>query len=145
MNGRILVIDDEKAFCSFLRCIFNDAGYHVETARNGREGLLLARARAFEAIITDMIMPELDGMGLITLLRAEGNEVPVVAITAYTPFEINLDSANAHGIDQLIKKPFTGHQIRSAVEGAISSAARRETHHSPGQGSSFLPFRNRGL
>jgi DNA-binding NtrC family response regulator len=145
MKGRLLVIDDERAFCSFLRCVFDSAGYHVDTARNGREGLALARAKAFEAIITDMMMPELDGMGVITSLRADGNEVPVVAITAYTPFEIHLDEANTQCIDQLIRKPFTAHQIRNAVEGAILSAAHRENLKGFEKESPGMPFRNQGL
>jgi CheY-like chemotaxis protein len=125
--------------------VFGNAGYHVETARNGREGLALARAGAFEAIITDMIMPELDGRGMIARLRADGNEVPIVAITAYTPYEINLDAADTQCIDQLIRKPFTAHQIRNAVEGAILSAAHREKQEIPAAESFGMPFRNQGL
>jgi DNA-binding NtrC family response regulator len=145
MNGSILVIDDERAFCSFLRCVFNRDGYAVETARNGREGLALARAKEFKAIITDMLMPELDGMGMVTYLRADGIEVPVVAITAYTPFEIHLDAAATECIDQLVKKPFTAQQIRSAVDAAIRSAALRRLQALAGEEPRCLPFKNQGL
>ena len=92
MKGRLLVIDDEKAFCSFLRCVFNQAEYGVETARNGTEGLERARMETFDLIITDMIMPGLSGAEFIARLRADGNEVPIIAITAYTP-ELRYGSA----------------------------------------------------
>jgi CheY-like chemotaxis protein len=119
MKGRILIIDDDKEFCSFLACVFEQDGYAVETARNGNEGLAKARAAQFDLIITDMIMPELDGAELIARLRLDGNEVPIIGITAYSPSEAKLQAAEFFRVTTMINKPFSLAEIREAVETAL--------------------------
>lgn len=144
MKGRMLVIDDEKAFCSFLRCLFNQDGYAVETARNGIDGLARARAQKFDVIITDLIMPDLGGIEIIARLRADGNDVPIIAITAYTPFKINLNADPDHHLDIVLYKPFSSQEIRDIVESVLVKRGGDEGTHEPA-GEWFFPFNNRGL
>jgi len=116
----------------------------VETARNGTDGLALARTRQFDVIITDLMMPNLDGMEVIARLRADGNDVPIIAITAYTPFEINLNAARNDQVDIVIYKPFSSQEIRDVVESVLVKKSGGEgTRKSAGE--RFFPFNNQGL
>jgi two-component system OmpR family response regulator len=144
MKGRLLVIDDEKAFCSFLRCLFNQDGYAVETSPNGKNGLERARAEKFDAIITDIIMPGLNGVEVIARLRADGNEIPIIAITGYTPRETMFNTAQYHYLDFILYKPFSAEAIRDIVETALAASGRIEKFQEEAD-ESFFPFNNRGL
>jgi DNA-binding response OmpR family regulator len=144
MKGRMLVIDDEKAFCSFLRCLFNQDGFAVETARNGKDGLAIARAQRFDVIITDLMMPDLNGIEIIARLRADGNDVPIIAMTGYSPFELNLNVIGNHPLDIVLYKPFSSQEIRDVVAAALVNKGRDEIIHDT-SGDRFFPFNNRGL
>ena len=146
MKGKLLLIDDEKAFLKFLRCVFERDGYRVEAASTARAGLELAQKKHFDVIVTDMMMPDMDGADLVARLRAAGNEAPVVAITGFSASDINLETARRHRIDYLVYKPFSAIEILSAVERAMQTAVAAPPSPSHGgEGGEYLPFRNGGL
>jgi two-component system, OmpR family, response regulator len=82
MSSLILVVDDEPAICDVLANILRDEDYAVRTAANGREALALHGATAADVILTDVMMPELDGYGLVAELRARGDGTPVILMSA---------------------------------------------------------------
>ncbi len=81
MNGkrRILVVDHDMAERSQLRTLLERAGYHVTTARDGREGIALLAASDYDLVLLDVIMPKLDGVGIVDELRKSNS--PVLAHT----------------------------------------------------------------
>src|SRR5690242_11063438 len=98
----VLIAEDEPAIAAVLVAIVEDLGYTPLLARDGREALVLARRRRPMLLITDLMMPELDGVGLIAALRAErGAGLPVVLVTAAPPAR-----ARAAGADAVLPKPF---------------------------------------
>lgn len=80
---RILVVDDEEGIREVLAMFLEGEGYEVLQAENGREGLEMALRTPFDLVLTDLMMPEMNGWRLVASLREQGNDVPVVVITGY--------------------------------------------------------------
>ncbi len=84
LSSSVLLIDDDPTASLIARHVLERQGYEVVVARDGREGLELALARSFDAIITDMVMPGMDGCAFCERLLAErpGLEAPILVITS---------------------------------------------------------------
>jgi DNA-binding NtrC family response regulator len=121
MKGQILIIDDEEAIRMFLSDVFIRAGYGVSLAKNGREGLEMARNGGFDVIVTDMVMPDMQGAEMIANLRRGGTDTPLVAMTGYSDGDARLDSVKDYCVDCVIFKPFIAREILGAVEQALQS------------------------
>jgi DNA-binding NtrC family response regulator len=116
---KILIIDDEEAIRIFLADVFESNGYRVCVASNGAEGLALADQERFDAIVTDMVMPDMHGAEIISRLRRGGSDTPIVVITGYSEGEAILEAAREFFIDRVIFKPFAAGEICKAVEDAV--------------------------
>jgi CheY-like chemotaxis protein len=77
----VLVIDDDEMVRFVLQQVLEDAGYRVMLAADGRAGLAIAQAETVDLIITDIVMPELDGLELIRSLTARGGAPPIIAVS----------------------------------------------------------------
>lgn len=80
---RILVVDDEEDFGETLRRALVKEGYRVGLARSGKEALRALGEERYDLIITDLVMPEMGGLGFLKEIRAKGLSLPVIVITAY--------------------------------------------------------------
>jgi CheY-like chemotaxis protein len=111
----ILLVDDEPDLRFLLRVILEGSGHRVREAANGAEALELARAEKPELILTDLMMPIMDGAVLIELLRGDEclARVPVVLVSAVPEPGVNADA--------VIRKPFSPDQI-IAIAQRFSSA-----------------------
>lgn len=118
----ILVIEDDPQFCQMLAQMLTQAGHQVETAANGALGLECFRKSAPELVITDILMPEKDGIDTILEIKREGTDARIIAISGgrrtITP-QFNLDSAVLIGVHQVLAKPFSRQQILETVEAAL--------------------------
>ena len=114
--ANILVIDDEESIRSLLCTILDEAGYDVREAVNGRQGLELYRTRSADLIITDLIMPEMNGLDLILELTKQFLNVKVIAMTGEADAEGQLRVAKLLGARQLFAKPFEMHKLLRAVQ-----------------------------
>ncbi len=85
--SRILVVDDSDTVLNFLRTILENEQYEVATATNGNDGLALAHQSLPDLVVTDSIMPGLDGFGLLLALRSDPatEAVPVIMLTSGAP------------------------------------------------------------
>jgi CheY-like chemotaxis protein len=103
---RILIVDDEPAIIDLLASFLRSEGYSCETAANGRSGLEMASSSHFDVVITDVLMPEMDG---ITLTRKLSHQFPDLFIMVMTGYygERSMESAAAAGAHEFIKKPFS--------------------------------------
>lgn len=119
-SKRILLIDDDPTIRSSVGRLLTRLGYVVQEAAGGREGLEAHRPGAFDLVITDINMPEVDGMEVIDALRDQG--VPVVAISGggLTDREMLLDSASLLGAVMTLGKPFLGDELVAVVEAALA-------------------------
>ena len=118
---RILVIDDDEQMRALLRDILERAGYEVTEAQHGLEGLKLFRARPADLVVTDLIMPEKEGVETILELRAEYPEVPIIAVSGWGrngPRDY-LEIAARLGARRTVAKPFTRQEILAAVQQSL--------------------------
>jgi CheY-like chemotaxis protein len=118
---RILVIDDDEQMRALLRDILERAGYEVTEAQHGLEGLRLFRACPADLVVTDLIMPEKEGVETILELRAEFPEVPIIAVSGggrNGPRDY-LEIAARLGARRTVAKPFTRQEILAAVQQSL--------------------------
>ena len=97
----ILVIDDEKIVLSVLEIALTSIGHKVVLAQDGREGIRKFDEEIFDLVITDLIMPKIDGNGVIDHIRnSERKKTPIIGISG-TPWELE-----SHCLDSILAKPF---------------------------------------
>jgi len=111
----ILIIDDEEIVRVVLSSALKAAGYEVVVAVNGRQGLELYRHRPTDLIITDIAMPELNGLDLILELTRHFLRAKVIAISGVGQEKNVLDVAKLLGARRTIQKPFNMPQLLDAV------------------------------
>ncbi len=116
--GRILVIEDEAQMRKLLRQVLEDAGYEVEEAPDGLEGVRLYRENPADLIITDMIMPKKEGMETILDLKLEFPNVKIIAISGggRVGAEPYLQIAEGFGAERVFRKPFDIKELLTAVD-----------------------------
>jgi len=116
---RLLIVDDEKNIRELLSRHYRFKGYTVLTACNGLEALEVMNNERVEVVISDILMPEMDGIELLHQLRLDYPTVHVIIITGYITME-NLLAALRYGADTCIFKPMTDFdEMDEAVEHAI--------------------------
>ena len=127
----ILIIDDEEDIRDALKMVLESAGHTVRLASNGNEALALQRKVAADLIITDIIMPEKDGVSTIKEIREEFPGIRVIAIsggggvqpTEYVPDAITTTAylvvAKQAGADRVFTKPFERKELIQAVDDLI--------------------------
>jgi DNA-binding response OmpR family regulator len=111
----ILIIDDEETIRVLLRSALQAEGYEVAEAVNGREGLERYRDRPADLVITDIVMPELNGLDMLLELTREFLYAKVIAISGAGEQKNLLDVAKLLGARQTFQKPFSMPQLLSAV------------------------------
>jgi DNA-binding NtrC family response regulator len=111
----ILIIDDEEIIRVLLRSALEAEGYEVTEAANGREGLELYRQRPTNLVITDIVMPELNGLDMLLELTREFLYAKVIAISGAGEEKNVLDVAKLLGARQTFQKPFSIPHLLGAV------------------------------
>jgi len=134
--AKILIIDDERSIRNALKDILVDEGYDVDVAENGKCGLEMAHAKAYDLIYTDIKMPEMDGIEVLSVLRgksnasADGEEVeysdcPVVMITGHGDVETAVQTLKLGAYDFLLK-PLDLNRILITTKNALESKTLRQ-------------------
>jgi len=116
--ARILVVDDEIEICEMLKKKLAPLGHEIETALNGKVAMRLQRENPFDLVITDIFMPEKEGIETIRELRRDYPHIKIIAVTGgyrYGPGEL-LEAARMLGADRSFSKPFRLKDIQEAVE-----------------------------
>ncbi len=117
----IVVIDDEARYRRLIAQVLTGAGHDVRQAGDGTEGLMMCRQRSPELVITDLVMPGMEGIETILQLSRERPEVPVLAISGAEPASVYLRAATALGAASSLPKPFTVDQLLTAVGGLLAA------------------------
>ena len=108
MNKRILVIDDDTGIRESLFLVLNDAGYQVDTAESGEQGIVKVKRNNYDLIFLDIKMAGMDGIETLQEIRKIGKKIPVYIITAFQrEYFRQLEDAKQNGMDfEVIEKPF---------------------------------------
>ncbi len=120
MTPRVLVVDDDAGVRFTLRGVLEDAGLEVEEAEDGLRALSLLDARPFHLVLTDLRMPEMDGLTLLARIRERPAAPRVILITAHGSERAAVD-AMKHGAYDYFKKPFEPDELLAVVERAVES------------------------
>lgn len=118
---KALVVDDEPVVTKGCRRVLSEAGYQVDTTESGREGLRRALGEEFDLVVTDLKMPDLDGMELVRTLRCKRPGTAVVIITGYGSVPSAVEATKL-GVSDYVEKPFTPGEIVEAAARALGSA-----------------------
>ncbi len=122
MKGKqILVVDDEPKMRRVLEIMLEKIGYGVYSAANGVEALEIFAHDAIDLIITDLRMPEMDGVELLAKIRSKNADLPVIVITAHGTVETAV-TAMRHGASDYLLRPFDIDVLELAIERALGSA-----------------------
>ena len=123
---RILVVDDSKENREFIiDYILKPNGFEVIEARDGVEGMELARSQSPDLILLDLQMPRLDGMGVLQALRRENLPIPVILMTFHGSEEIAIEVFRM-GVRDYVKKPYTPEEMLTAIEGNLTETRLRK-------------------
>ena len=117
--SKILLIDDSRSTLEIAERILEDAGYQVHAYTDGRVALKVLQREAFDLIVTDIYMPELDGLELIREERRLCPHVPIVAMSGMSGKRNMLPVATRMGACQTVPKPFSKADLLSAVGTAL--------------------------
>ncbi len=120
--AQILVIDDDEIMRDVVVQMLTEAGYSVQSAEDGRKGLRIFYDGAFDLVVTDLIMPEKEGLEVIQELRAHSHSIPIIAISGGGRMSPDgyLKMAQAFGVDYTFTKPFMIESFLAAVRECVA-------------------------
>jgi len=121
--SKVLVIDDEPEICEYLREILESIPYDVTTTQKGRDALRLISELDFDIIISDVRLPDLDGVSILEHLRLTGCETPFVMMTGFSTSEPIISGIRLGAAD-FLSKPFTPHDLQKAMHRALQQKRR---------------------
>lgn len=122
MSKRVLIVDDEKAIVDILEFNLQRDGYEALKAYDGPEGLRMAREENPDLVLLDVMLPGMDGFTVCRTLRAEGNDVPIVMITAREE-ETDKVFGLEIGADDYVTKPFSMRELLARVKANMRRTA----------------------
>jgi len=120
---RILVIEDDPSVAKYIAKGMKESGFNVDHADNGKDGLFLATTEQYDVLIIDRMLPELDGLKIITTLRATGDETPTIILSALSEVDDRVKGLRAGG-DDYLTKPFAFQELLARVEVLAKRSAR---------------------
>jgi two-component system OmpR family response regulator len=112
---RILVIEDDANVAGFVAKGLREAGHVVDVADNGKDGLFLATTEAYDALVLDRMLPQVDGLTVLRTLRASGSAVPVLLLSALGEVDDRVQGLRAGG-DDYLTKPFAFVELLARIE-----------------------------
>ena len=114
---KILVVDNDEKILSILREYLELCHYSVETVSTGLEALQLLRSKQFTLLLTDIVMPDISGLGLIEITRKEFPELPIIAMTGFGKQVKNL--ASERSPDFYLEKPFNLNELSRVIKNIL--------------------------
>lgn len=125
--ARILVIDDEPLVCETFQLILEQAGHEIVVAADGKQGIEKFSARPTQIVVTDIMMPEKEGIETIADLRRISPDVKIIAVSGGTQIR-NVDFsqlAKKYGADHTLQKPVKRATLLETVDSCLAAAGRK--------------------
>ena len=118
---RVLVVDDEPSLTDLLSMALKYEGWDIRTAPDGQKALSAAREFRPDAVVLDIMLPDIDGLKVLQRLRADGSDVPVLFLTAKDALDDRIAGLTAGG-DDYVTKPFSLEEVVARLRGLIRRA-----------------------
>jgi two-component system OmpR family response regulator len=115
---RVLVVEDDKTLAGFVTKGLQEAGYVVDLAQAGKEGLRLGLTNSYDAAVVDIMLPELDGLSMIGRWRVDKIKMPVIILSAKRSVDDRIKGLQSGG-DDYLTKPFSFSELLARVQALI--------------------------
>ncbi|WP_281629657.1 response regulator transcription factor [Vibrio sp. St2] len=112
---KLLLVEDNQEQADFLRQSFNQSGHQIDVVENGKLGLISVMQSDYDVIITDRMMPEVDGLQMVKAIRSSGKETPILILSALDSVEERVNGLR-NGCDDYLVKPFAFSELLARVE-----------------------------
>jgi len=123
MAGRLLIVEDEDTLCKSLQRVFSKEGYEVDRSDSAESAFKLLENKSYDLIITDIILPGISGIELMTKYRETNPAQKVIIITAYASLTTAVEALKA-GASDFIIKPLMHDEIKRAVSRVLDKPER---------------------
>lgn len=120
MNVRILVVDDDEKILQSIKDVLEHRQYEICIAKTGREGLKQFEMVNPNLVITDIIMPDMEGIELIKSIKKKNKNIPIIAMSGDIVGQRFLRASRLLGAIDTLQKPFTGKQLEEKISSALS-------------------------
>jgi two-component system OmpR family response regulator len=128
---RVLVVDDEASLTDLLQMALRYEGWEIRTAAEGVKAVTIAREFKPDAVVLDIMLPDIDGLQVLQRMRADGSDVPVLFLTAKDALDDRIAGLTAGG-DDYVTKPFSLEEVVARLRALIRrSSLTTETNDSP--------------
>ncbi len=117
--AKVLIVDDEEMICDLLKRSLAIEGFDTDTAGNGLIGLQKCAEGNFDLVISDILMPEMDGITMMEKIKEGRPELPIILITGYAK-QYTARKATEAGASDFLTKPFRNAEIITAVRKALN-------------------------
>jgi len=119
---KVLLVEDNERVSSFVRKGLTEAGYTIDHADNGRDGMFLAAGESYDAIVMDRMLPgDIDGLGIIAALRKTGSRTPILILSALSDVDERIRGLESGGDDYLVK-PFAFGELLARLDALVRRA-----------------------
>jgi DNA-binding response OmpR family regulator len=112
---KILLVEDEEAIRSLLKAVLEDEGYQIQEASNGKEALQSYASSSADLILTDIVMPDIEGIEMIMKIRKSDSKVKIIAMSGGD----YLNMAKKLGADHVLAKPFSHQTLLDTVKAML--------------------------
>ena len=127
MPDKILVVDDEKSVRDLLQRFLSKEGYQVTLARNGNEAIEKSRREAFNMLIVDMRLPDMEGTDVVRKIKQIDPETDAIVLTAFPSLESSLEALKLKVADYVLKPSGDWKEIISRIERALRQQRQKRT------------------
>jgi FixJ family two-component response regulator len=126
-KGRILAVDDQRYFRELLENMLTEVGFDVQTASSGEEALRVLEHASFDILLTDLVMPQMDGNELVVRVKQRDPDQDIVVITGVVDVKTAVDAMKS-GASEYLLKPFERETLANTLEGVLHRRRLRVEH-----------------
>jgi len=123
---KVLIVEDDAEASDYLAKALRESGHVVDQATDGSQGLTRVRSEHYDALILDRMLPVMDGLSMLEILRKEGDETPTIIVSALGEVDERVRGLRAGGDDYLVK-PFSVEQLEARVRAVLRRSASKTT------------------
>jgi len=124
MKGRILILEDESEFANVLSEILEANDFDAVSSQDSLKAIEKAKEETFDLLVTDFMMPKLDGIEFVQKVREFNRSVPVILISAFLK-ETDMERAAEAGVTRILKKPFESSEFLSEISALLDEGSKK--------------------